>query len=108
MYMLICINRNTGTSNAIILLCRVIFFVYTVLVMNNLNQEISFLGTQFASVFGSISKKFLYAFCLFFFFLRNHKIIFIPIVMFILWNKSTKQDKKATHLGTTFSRSEEI
>lgn len=67
MYMLICINRNTGTSNAIILLCRVIFFVYTVLVMNNLNQEISFLGTQFASVFGSISKKFLYAFCLFFF-----------------------------------------
>lgn len=35
--------------------------------MNNLNQEISFLGTQFPSVFGSISEKLSYAsWCCFF------------------------------------------
>lgn len=69
LYLFMCINRNTDTS--IIFLCRVICFVFvwlvvflnicTVLVMHNLNQEVSFLGTQFPTVLGSISEKSLYA-----------------------------------------------
>lgn len=94
MYVLIYIKRNNDISNRITLLCRVIF-IYTVPGMNNVSQEISFLGTQFSSIFGSISGKLLYeSWC---FFLKREQNHLIPIVMLMLWNKSVKQNKMKNH-----------